>query len=116
MVHGVLCLQKRAERAESAEVGFQRHLLARSGVGANALDQGIVGVRLAVFGPGVAAEEHSNPLVLSSMTRGQRANQGARSSLHRPEAVSTTAKQAVFAKSPHRNPEKMRVDFPTRAT
>src|SRR5262249_52633308 len=32
------------------------------------------------------------------------------------EAVSTTAKQAVFAKSSCGNPEKLRVDFPTCAT
>jgi hypothetical protein len=38
---------------EIAEVGDD--LLAGTGGGAHALDQGIVGVLLAVFGPGVAA-------------------------------------------------------------
>jgi hypothetical protein len=59
-----------------AKVG--EHLLAGTGGGTNALDQGIVGVLLAVFGPSVAAEEHSNPLVLSSMACGHGTNQGGR--------------------------------------
>ena len=99
---------------EFTEVGDD--LLAGTGVGAHTLDQGIVGMLLAVFGPGVAAEEHRRPLVLSSMTRGRGANQEGRSSLHRLGKVSTTGKQGVFAKSPHRNPEKKKVLIQTCAT
>jgi hypothetical protein len=43
-------------------------VLARSGFGAHALDQGIVGVRLAVFGPGVSPQEHEH-LLFSKRTR-----------------------------------------------
>ena len=46
---------------EFAEVGDD--VLARPGLGAHALDQGVVGVGLAVFGAGVAAQEHERLLV-----------------------------------------------------
>ena len=51
---------------EFAEVGDD--VLARPGVGAHALDQGVVGVRLAVLGAGVAAQEHDG-LPVTRMTR-----------------------------------------------
>ncbi len=41
---------------ELAEVGDD--MLARPGLGAHALDQSVVGVRLAIFGPGVSPQEH----------------------------------------------------------
>ena len=47
---------------EFAEVGDD--VLARPGLGAHALDQGVVGVRLAVFGPGVSPQEHERLLSL----------------------------------------------------
>ena len=37
-------------------------MLARPSVGANALDQGVVGVGLAVLGTGVAAQKHGGLL------------------------------------------------------
>jgi hypothetical protein len=43
---------------EFAEVSAD--VLARSGFGAHALDQGIVGVRLTVFGPGVSTNKYNN--------------------------------------------------------
>ena len=41
---------------ELAEIGDD--VLTRPGIGADALDEGVVGVGLAIFGAGVAAQEH----------------------------------------------------------
>ena len=43
-----------------AEVG--NHVLARPGIGTRALDQGVVGVGLAVFVAGISAQEHAGLL------------------------------------------------------
>ena len=53
---------------EFAEVGDD--VLSRPGLGAHALDQGVVGVGLAVFGPGVASQEHAG-LLITRMVRGR---------------------------------------------
>ena len=63
--------------------------LARPGIGANALDESIVGVGLALFGPLIASEKH--PCLLDpSMVKEAGKMQGGRFPLHRQNGVSTT--------------------------
>ena len=75
---------------EFAEVGDD--VLARSGFGAHAFDQGVVGVRLTVFGPGVSPQKHKHILSLREQERvfTSRGNFVIRSSLHADFGVSTT--------------------------
>ena len=67
---------------EFAQVGDD--VLARPRFGAHALDQSVVGVRLAVFGPGVPPQEHGRLLVPQNQERmlNSRRKLVTRSSLH----------------------------------
>jgi len=67
------------------------NVLARSGVGANGLYQGVVGVRLAVLGTAIASKKHAN-LLGASMAKEAAENQRGRFPLHRQNRVSTTKK------------------------
>ena len=63
--------------------------LPRPGSGANALDEGVIGMGLALFGPLIASQKH--PCLLgASMAKEARENQPGRFPLQRQKQVSTT--------------------------
>ncbi len=86
--------------------------LARPGVGADALDEGVVGVLLAFFGPGVATQEHAATLLTHE--HGQEALGNSRGKVFTTwlERLSTTRKHSKSARFAARNKGKSAPFFP----